>query len=94
MRAGASESPTTVAVRADSEEEREEIAQLSSNEQIRRLIEQNVKKGLDVADWCFVLDLGTRRFEGAAANILDDPRIRDLYLGSLAGATADKESDQ
>ncbi|HLU31064.1 MAG TPA: ABC transporter ATP-binding protein [Acidimicrobiia bacterium] len=58
------------------------------------LIEQNVKKGLDVADWCFVLDLGTRRFEGAAANILDDPRIRDLYLGSLAGATADKESDQ
>jgi branched-chain amino acid transport system ATP-binding protein len=48
------------------------------------LIEQNVKKGLEVADWAFVLDLGTKRFEGAAGEILDDPRIRDLYLGSLA----------
>lgn len=55
------------------------------------LIEQNVKKGLDVADWCFVLDLGTRRFEGPATEILDDPRIRDLYLGQLAEAAADKE---
>lgn len=52
------------------------------------LIEQNVKKGLEVADWAFVLDLGTKRFEGAADAILDDPRIRDLYLGKLGGADA------
>lgn len=51
------------------------------------LIEQNVKKGLTVSDWAFVLDLGTKRFEGAAAEILDDPRIRDLYLGKLAAPT-------
>jgi len=54
------------------------------------LIEQNVKKGLDVAEWAFVLDLGTCRFEGSSAEILDDPRIRDLYLGQLAEAA--KES--
>jgi ABC-type branched-subunit amino acid transport system ATPase component len=48
------------------------------------LIEQNVKKGLEVADWAFVLDLGTKRFEGAAGEILGDPRIRDLYLGKLS----------
>jgi len=48
------------------------------------LIEQNVKKGLEVSDWAFVLDLGTKRFEGPAGEILDDPRIRDLYLGKLA----------
>lgn len=48
------------------------------------LIEQNVRKGLEVADWAFVLDLGTKRFEGPADRILDDPRIRDLYLGKLA----------
>lgn len=48
------------------------------------LIEQNVRKGLEVADWAFVLDLGTKRFEGPADSILDDPRIRDLYLGKLA----------
>lgn len=48
------------------------------------LIEQNVKKGLEIAEWAFVLDLGTKRFEGSADHILDDPRIRDLYLGKLA----------
>ena len=53
-------------------------------------IEQNVKKGLDVAEWAFVLDLGTCRFEGSSAEILDDPRIRDLYLGPRAEAA--KES--
>lgn len=51
------------------------------------LIEQNVKKGLDLADWAFVLDLGSKRFEGRADQILDDPRIRDLYLGKLATGT-------
>lgn len=54
------------------------------------LIEQNVRKGLEAADWAFVLDLGTKRFEGPADTILDDPRIRDLYLGKL-GATEDEE---
>lgn len=55
------------------------------------LIEQNVKKGLEVADRAFVLDLGTKRFEGDADTILDDPRIRDLYLGKLAVAQGDTE---
>jgi branched-chain amino acid transport system ATP-binding protein len=54
------------------------------------LIEQNVKKGLEVADWAFVLDLGTKRFEGAADEILDDPRIRDMYLGKMAKSTEEK----
>lgn len=56
------------------------------------LIEQNVKKGLEVSDWAFVLDLGTKRFEGAADTILADPRIRDLYLGKLAAPRAEDES--
>jgi branched-chain amino acid transport system ATP-binding protein len=45
------------------------------------LVEQNVRKGLEVSDWAFVLDLGTLRFQGPAHEILADPRIRDLYLG-------------
>lgn len=45
------------------------------------LIEQNVERGLEVADWAFVLDLGRVRFEGSHDTILDDPRIRELYLG-------------
>ncbi|MEX0699282.1 MAG: ABC transporter ATP-binding protein [Acidimicrobiia bacterium] len=51
------------------------------------LVEQNVRKGLEVSDWAFVLDLGNMRFQGPANEILADPRIRDLYLGK-APATA------
>jgi len=50
------------------------------------LVEQNVRMGLAVSDWSFALDLGTKRFEGPADTVLDDPRIRDLYLGKLAKA--------
>lgn len=56
------------------------------------LIEQNVRKGLEAAEWAFVLDLGTKRFEGPADTILDDPRIRDLYLGKLAAPDAEEEA--
>lgn len=45
------------------------------------LVEQNVRRGLEAAHWAFVLDLGTKRFEGPADTILEDPRIRELYLG-------------
>lgn len=56
------------------------------------LIEQNVRKGLEVADWAFVLDLGIKRFEGPSSSILDDPRIRDLYLGKLAAPEGTEDS--
>jgi len=45
------------------------------------LVEQNAVKGLECAQWSFVLDLGVKRFEGPADEILADPRIRELYLG-------------
>jgi ABC-type branched-subunit amino acid transport system ATPase component len=48
------------------------------------LVEQNVRRGLEVSDWGFVLDLGVKRFEGVASGLLDDPRIRDLYLGKMS----------
>jgi branched-chain amino acid transport system ATP-binding protein len=45
------------------------------------LVEQNAVKGLESVDWGFVLDLGSKEFEGPASGILADPRIRELYLG-------------
>lgn len=48
------------------------------------MVEQNVRMGLELADHAFVLDLGTKRFEGDSAAIAEDPRVRDLYLGSMA----------
>ncbi len=48
------------------------------------MVEQNVRMGLALADYAFVLDLGAKRFEGPSKEISEDPRIRDLYLGAMA----------
>ena len=45
------------------------------------LVEQNARKGLENADQGVVLDLGTNSFERPAAEVLQDPRIQELYLG-------------
>lgn len=45
------------------------------------LVEQNARKGLQIADKGVVLDLGTNSFEAAACDVLEDPRIQELYLG-------------
>jgi len=50
------------------------------------IVEQNAVVGLSNADLGCVLDLGKTLFEGPADGILEDPRIRELYLGKRAGA--------
>ncbi|MGZ5384632.1 MAG: ABC transporter ATP-binding protein [Acidimicrobiia bacterium] len=50
------------------------------------MVEQNAQRGLELADWGVVLDLGIVRFEGPADGILEDPRVRELYLGKAAGS--------
>jgi branched-chain amino acid transport system ATP-binding protein len=45
------------------------------------LVEQNARKGLQNADQGVVLDLGTNSFERPAFEVLNDPRIQELYLG-------------
>jgi branched-chain amino acid transport system ATP-binding protein len=50
------------------------------------LVEQNARKGLEISDWGFVLDLGRKRFEGPADTILENPEIRQLYLGRRLSA--------
>ena len=47
-------------------------------------VEQNAVMGLENADWGCVLDLGKTLFEGPANKILQDERIRELYLGKKA----------
>lgn len=50
------------------------------------LVEQNARKGLEIADQGVVLDLGTNSFERPAAEVLQDPRIQELYLGKRKAA--------
>lgn len=59
----------------------ESIQQLNDEGMTIILVEQNARKGLECSDWGCVLDLGKNRFEGPAKNILDNPRIQELYLG-------------
>jgi ABC-type branched-subunit amino acid transport system ATPase component len=49
------------------------------------MIEQNVKTGLNYADRAYVLENGKTRFSGPADSILDEPEVRDAYLGGGAG---------
>jgi branched-chain amino acid transport system ATP-binding protein len=45
------------------------------------LIEQNAKQALQISDYGLVLEQGQTRIEDTAANILNDPRIAQLFLG-------------
>jgi branched-chain amino acid transport system ATP-binding protein len=45
------------------------------------LVEQNLKKALEVADRGYVVETGRIAMEGAASDLLDNPDIRSAYLG-------------
>jgi ABC-type branched-subunit amino acid transport system ATPase component len=45
------------------------------------LVEQNAVKSLSISDRGYVLELGRNRFTGSGADLLDDVRVRRLYLG-------------
>jgi branched-chain amino acid transport system ATP-binding protein len=45
------------------------------------MVEQNAKKALGVSHRAFVLELGRNRFEGTGQDLLDDPEVRQHYLG-------------
>ncbi len=45
------------------------------------LVEQNVAASLKLADRAYVLENGSMVLEGRGADLLDDPRVREAYLG-------------
>lgn len=69
------------------------ICELRSQGMTILLVEQNAKKGLQISDQGVVLDLGTNSFERPAAEVLQDPRIQELYLGKRNQPLA-KEEDR
>jgi len=46
------------------------------------LVEQNLKKALELADRGYVVETGSISMEGAAADLLTNPAIRSAYLGA------------
>jgi ABC-type branched-subunit amino acid transport system ATPase component len=45
------------------------------------MVEQNARQALALSDRGYVLDLGRNRHEGSGRDLLDDPRMAELYLG-------------
>jgi branched-chain amino acid transport system ATP-binding protein len=46
------------------------------------LVEQNARAALEVADYGYVLEMGEIALEGPAADLAQDPRVIDTYLGA------------
>jgi neutral amino acid transport system ATP-binding protein len=46
------------------------------------LVEQNARKALAMSDRGYVLDTGRDRFEGPGLDLLNDPKVGELYLGA------------
>lgn len=49
------------------------------------LVEQNIRKSLAIADRAYVMELGTIKRSGSAAELRNDPAIIDAYLGQGEG---------
>lgn len=50
------------------------------------MVEQNARRCLQIADRGYVLDQGRNAYTGTGKNLLDDPKVIELYLGTLAKA--------
>jgi ABC-type branched-subunit amino acid transport system ATPase component len=48
------------------------------------MVEQNARRALAMSDRGYVLDLGQDRFEGKGQELIDDPKVAELYLGGTA----------
>jgi neutral amino acid transport system ATP-binding protein len=48
------------------------------------MVEQNARRALAMSNRGYVLDLGQDRFEGPGNELLNDPKVAELYLGGTA----------
>ncbi|MBD2464983.1 ABC transporter ATP-binding protein [Oscillatoria sp. FACHB-1407] len=58
------------------------IKQINESGTAIALVEQNARKALAMADRGYVLDTGRDRFEGRGSDLLNDPKVGELYLGA------------
>jgi branched-chain amino acid transport system ATP-binding protein len=50
------------------------------------MVEQNARRCLQICDRGYVLDQGANAYTGAGRDLLHDPKVIDLYLGTLGRA--------
>lgn len=60
----------------------EQISRLNKELRLTVLmIEQNARQGLEISDRGYVLQLGVNSHEGPSRTLLDDPEVRNAFLG-------------
>ncbi|QHJ00286.1 ATP-binding cassette domain-containing protein [Xylophilus rhododendri] len=59
----------------------EVIAQVAAQGTTVLLVEQNASRALQIADRAYVMESGLISMQGAAADMLSDPKVRAAYLG-------------
>ena len=62
----------------------ERIAGINASGVSVLMVEQNARRCLEIADRAYVLDQGRNAYEGTGAALLADPKVVELYLGTLA----------
>lgn len=48
------------------------------------IVEQNARRALQICDRGYVLDQGKDAYSGTGRNLMNDPKVIELYLGTLA----------
>jgi branched-chain amino acid transport system ATP-binding protein len=48
------------------------------------MVEQNASRCLEISDRAYVLDQGRDAYTGTGRELLNDPKVVELYLGTLA----------
>jgi neutral amino acid transport system ATP-binding protein len=62
----------------------EKVEQINRSGVTVVMVEQNARRALGMSSRGYVLDLGQNRFEGAGKELLEDPKVTELYLGGTA----------
>jgi branched-chain amino acid transport system ATP-binding protein len=58
------------------------------------MVEQNARRCLQICHRGVVLDQGTNAYEGRGADLLSDPKVVELYLGTLAKSGGSTTTDR
>lgn len=68
----------------------ERVDQINASGVTVLMVEQNARRALAMSDRGYVLDLGRNRFTGRGPELLEDPKVAELYLGG-AGRAAEAD---
>ncbi|HIK16118.1 MAG TPA: ABC transporter ATP-binding protein [Leptolyngbyaceae cyanobacterium M33_DOE_097] len=60
----------------------DQIRQINQSGTAIILVEQNARRALEMADRGYVLEAGKDRFEGKGSELLNNPKVGELYLGA------------